>query len=399
MLSSCNIFITKEFIIKEFNSILTPEIKLIIECCKLSQNSDFIESNIALIKDWDDFLSLAHSHGIFPLAYKTLKNYIQIPLEIQNTMKHINMNIVKQNMLMTSELLKVTKLLEENSIDVISFKGPALSQMAYGDVISRQYCDLDLLVDKSNFLQVVELLKSKSYSLIDEYILDKIQEKRNIFHDLTMINDSGVNVELHWRLFSDEYMIDFDEIMLLKNLHSIKIQAQNIKTFPNEVNLIYLCIHGAKHNWERIEWLVDIMKFIKYETINKDILFDYIDKTKTQKIVYSTFNLCSSILDMEVEDSFKNKVFIKEIIELSKSFEKIFYDDFDLSISGKEPSKKITKIQFDLLRGIKAKFLFLSSLFRPTEVDYNSVKLSKKLNIFYYFIRVYNITIKKIRNL
>jgi hypothetical protein len=399
LLSSCNIFITKGFIIKEFNSILTPEIKLIIECCKLSQDSDFIESNIALIKDWDDFLSLAHSHGIFPLVYKTLKNYTQIPIEIQNTMKRINMNIVKQNMLMTSELLKVTKLLEENGIEAISFKGPVLSQMAYGDVVSRQYCDLDLLVDKSNFLQIVELLKSKSYSFIDEYILDKIQEKRNIFHDLTMISDSGVNIELHWRLFSDEYMIDFDEIMLLKDLHSIKIQAQNIKTFSNEINLIYLCIHGAKHNWERIEWLVDIMKFIKYETINRDILFNYINKTKTQKIVYSTFNLCSSILDMELENSFKNKVFTKEIIELSKSFEKIFYDDFDSSISGKEPSKKVTKVQFDLLHGIKAKFLFLSSLFRPTEVDYNSIKLSKKLNIFYYFIRIYNITIKKIRNL
>jgi hypothetical protein len=39
------------------------------------------------------------------------------------------MDIVKQNMLMTSELMKVVKILEENNIESISFKGPVLSYL------------------------------------------------------------------------------------------------------------------------------------------------------------------------------------------------------------------------------------------------------------------------------
>jgi hypothetical protein len=83
---------------------------------------------------------LAYSHGIFPLVYRSLKEFQQlIPDDIFIRMKQYYMDIVKQNMLMTSELIKVLKILEENNIEAISFKGPVLSQLAYGDVVSRLF--------------------------------------------------------------------------------------------------------------------------------------------------------------------------------------------------------------------------------------------------------------------
>ena len=74
---------------------------------------------------------MAYSHGIFPLVYRSLKEFQQlIPDDIFIRMKQHYMDIVKQNMLMTSELIKVLKILEENNIEAISFKGPVLSQLA-----------------------------------------------------------------------------------------------------------------------------------------------------------------------------------------------------------------------------------------------------------------------------
>lgn len=78
-------------------------------------------------------------------------------------MKQHYMDIVKQNMLMTSELIKVVKILEENNIEAISFKGPVLSQLAYGDVVSRQYCDLDILVDEKELIRTVNLFLDNGY--------------------------------------------------------------------------------------------------------------------------------------------------------------------------------------------------------------------------------------------
>lgn len=329
--------------------------------------------------------------------YKKLKNYENlISKEILDAMKKIYMDIVKQNMLMTKELLDVTKILEENNVISIPLKGPVLSQMAYGDVISRQYVDIDLLVDESNFLQSIEILKANSFNHENKFILEKFKEKRNIFHDMTLVNHLGINIELHWRLFSDEYMTDFDKIKLFENYSFVKINNQEIKTFSNEINLLYFCIHGAKHNWERIEWLVDIVRFIENRDIDWNLVFEYVEKTNTQKIIYSTFLLASKILDISFNDKIKNKIITKEIIKLSEGFEKIFYEEFRHSLDNKEPSKKITKVQFDLLNGIKNKYLFLISLLAPTELDRKSIKLPKSFDFLYYFVRAFNLISRKL---
>ena len=149
------------------------------------------------IENWEGFVSLAYSHGIFPLVYRTLKEYAHlIPEYIFAHMKQNYMDIVKQNMLMTSELIKVIKILEENGIEAISFKGPVLSQMAYGDVVSRQYCDLDVLVQKEEIFKIENLLKNKYKRALK---LTSSQEDIWIkyAHDLSLTNQNGINIKFH----------------------------------------------------------------------------------------------------------------------------------------------------------------------------------------------------------
>jgi hypothetical protein len=216
---------------------------------------------------------LAYSHGIFPLVYRSLKEFQQlIPDDIFIRMKQHYMDIVKQNMLMTSELMKVVKILEENNIESISFKGPVLSQLAYGDVVSRQYCDLDILVDENNIDKVCNLLKEKNYQF-DELLFKKIFENKSIFHDITIYKENIVNIEFHWRLFSDEYKTDFTSLNLNDYVTYSSISNIQLKIFKNELTLLYLSIHGTKHNWERVEWLVDIVKLVENTQLNWNEVF------------------------------------------------------------------------------------------------------------------------------
>lgn len=86
-----------------------------------------------------------------PLVYKRLKNYQElVPKIVLSGLKLNYMNIVKHNMLLTSELIKIMKLLEENDIEAVSFKGPILAQLAYPDITLRQYADLDILIKKED---------------------------------------------------------------------------------------------------------------------------------------------------------------------------------------------------------------------------------------------------------
>ena len=58
-------------------------------------------------------------------------------------------------------------------------------------------------------------------------------------------------------------------------------------------------------------------------------------------------------------------------------------------------SKKISKIQFDILHGYKNKLLFILALLKPTELDYQSVNLPKYMSFLYYLIRPINFLIRR----
>lgn len=304
------------------------------------------------------------------------------------------MDIVKQNMLMTSELMKVVKILEENNIESISFKGPVLSQLAYGDVVSRQYCDLDILVDENNIDKVCNLLKEKNYQF-DELLFKKIFENKSIFHDITIYKENIVNIEFHWRLFSDEYKTDFTSLNLNDYVTYSSISNIQLKIFKNELTLLYLSIHGTKHNWERVEWLVDIVKLVENTQLNWNEVFYIARVTKNEKILFTTLKLCVNILDLQLSDLVKTK-FDKKIEQFAKSFENLFIERFNNTLLQEEGSKNISKIQYDLLETNDSKIAFIISLLKPTQLEYSLIKLPKYLNFVYYVIRPFNVIFRKI---
>lgn len=293
---------------------------------------------------------------------------------------------------MTSELLKVLKILEENNILAIPFKGPVLSQIAYGDVISRQYVDLDILVEKKYIFRIFEILKNQNYNY-DEDLFQKKLDNKSIFHDISIYSEQGISFEFHWRLFSDEYKTDFKDLNLNEYLKNISISSKEINTFENELLLIYLSIHGTKHNWERVEWLVDIVRLIENSNLNWEKIFFIANYTKNEKILFTTLNLCSDILDLNLEQFILKKI-DKKIVNYSNAFKKYFYESF---YDSENQGKNISKIQFDLLETSNSKLLFILSLFKPTELEYKLIKIPRYLNFLYYLLRPINIFVRKFK--
>lgn len=380
-------FITKELIIKKFNSELAPEIRVIIECCKLSQNIDFIKDNIVFIKDWDNFISLAYCHGIFPLVYKTLKKYSLIPNHIENCMKFNNMDIIKQNMLMSSELLNVSKLLEENQIKAISFKGPVLSQLAYGDVISRQYCDLDILVDKKDLLNSVDIFLKNGYknTLPLEILSNEIC--LNIIKDFSLFNsEKNISVEIHWKLFEKKYDLFLKKINQT-SFQQINLNNQIINTMNNEILLVYLCLHGTKHLWERIEWICDIDRLIRNNKIDFDVIEDFFFNKSFILGIYLSKILFDTPIEMKYSKYIDNKVIVNlgnEILYfLSKDF--IFEE-----LSSK--NKKILLYHYKLNDGLIDKFRYIfKNIFSISAEDCQKFYPKKPKKYLYLLFRFYRL--------
>ena len=203
-------------------------------------------------------------------------------------MKSIYMDIVKYNMLLTSELIKVMKILEENDIKAIAFKGPTLAQLAYGDVTLRQYVDLDILIKEKDLEKVYDVLVCNNFNSMvkKEFINNKLFLEKN--SDITFVNENnGINIEIHWKLFRTKFSSNLNNENFFDGKHKIKINNYDINVFNAEILLVYLCMHGSKHKWERIEWISDIDKLLsKEQNINWKVVLEIAKSYNCLKMLY-----------------------------------------------------------------------------------------------------------------
>jgi hypothetical protein len=372
---------------------LTNEIILIIECCRLSQDSKLIEEKILLIKNWDDFISLSYSHGVFPLVYQVLKKHEdKIPLNTFVFMKQTYMNLVKTNMLMTSELIKVSKLLEENGIKAIAFKGPVLSAMAYGDVISRQYVDLDLLVNENEIENVAFILESNKYTTLNSSKLlknKKYLETDKDFSFFTPINN--IHIEMHWRLFKKNILIE----NFYSDKNEIMINNNSISTFSFDFLFVYMCLHGSTHVWERIEWIVDINRLLE---LNYDI-----DWNKLLEISEKMDCKTSLLLGLNLSKMFFNTKYPNNIDLLlkDKKIEKLtflvldFIDKNFLLVENYQKYQKVNFFNLKLINNKKEKFrYFLNVYFDVSKNDFLMFPFPSYLNFLHYFIKPFRVISK-----
>lgn len=368
----------------------STDISLIIESCKTTIDESKIKELISNINNWNNFLVLSYSHGVFPLVYHTLKAYSDIiPQEVLNTFKKHNMDIVKQNMLMTAELIKVMKTLEEHNIEAIAFKGPTLSQMAYGDITLRQYTDLDILVKKDTIYKILDIFSKKNYQR--GLILTNSQEQAwfKYFHDLGLSSPNSIYTEFHWSILDTDHPISMSDINFFKSTQVIKLNNNPINIISNEVFLIYLCVHGSKHMFERVEWVCDIDRFIRNQNIDYSKVESILENSNYKRFVYLGIYLAQLLYNTPIDDS------------LSKNLRELYLQNVSSYIFAvwknekKLDNRNNIKLMLQLFISRTDKLRYLQKkYFKPTLSEYSYINLPRSLYFLYYPIRQY-LLIKK----
>lgn len=383
---------------------LNDDLKFLIHCCKTDPTKGdigFIHSYLNTEHlDLNALISLANQHGILPLVYKTLKNlqshssslnaqHVTLSAETLTALKAHYMSISQRNMLMSAELIKIIHLLKENNIEALSFKGPTLSQMAYGDITLRQYVDLDVLVKKGDIYKIDALLKVRGYQRVLK--LSPVQEKVYIQNaqDLGFYHPkSGLHFEMHWSLLNEDYPMQINLDTIWKNPQTIRINQQEIKTFSTEELLTYLCIHGSKHLWERMEWIKDIDLLIRREDIDWEKVVKKVDGSGFDTMIYLGLSLAMQLFETPLPKHITDHTSDMKILNT--------LSDFVLqSWQGPKSTFQQTYAKLKLFPGMKEQAIYLHKiLIKPSLNDYWFIDLPKPLYWVYYFVHPY-LLIKK----
>ena len=314
-------------------------------------------------------------------------------------MKSIYMDIVKQNMLMTTELIKLSNLLDDNGIQFMAIKGPTLSQLAYGDVISRQYVDLDILVEEKNLYLATKILVKQNYSTSHSIDLLKNKNYCILDNDFSIYSpNKSTHIELHWRLFRKKISSNIGFNDYYNSKLNVLLNQNSISTLSLENLLVYLCIHGAKHSWERIEWLNDINFLIEnnYNKINWNIVINISERMKSKIALLLGLNIINDLYNTTLPPEILEEINTDSIVELRNV---IFYF-LENSPENKEnyfSQFKIMLFQIKLFEDNQQKISYiLNSYFSITRNDYFFLPLPSYLNLLYYLIKPFRLIYKSL---
>jgi len=216
--------------------------------------------------DWNYLIVTAHQHRVLPLVYRTLGRLAprDVPEPAMRRLSNAFQANARRNLFLTGELLQVLDLLGAEGIPSIPYKGPVVASLVYGDLSLRQFADLDIIVPMKDVVKARALLLSRGYRpekpMTEEELLSRLATEK----DITLLRDeAGINLEIHWAITGESDPIRIAPQSLWENLVSCSIGGRPVQTFAPDDLLLILCIHGAKHRWEKLGWLCDVAEIVR----------------------------------------------------------------------------------------------------------------------------------------
>ena len=123
--------------------------------------------------DWEQIVWVSTGQFVFSALYLQLRRaglLSELPSDLVEYMKEFADLNRERNRKMISQVVEITKLLNENGITPVFLKGTAhLLDELYEDIAERQVGDIDILVEESEMVRVAEILIDSGYTPMSEY--------------------------------------------------------------------------------------------------------------------------------------------------------------------------------------------------------------------------------------
>lgn len=384
-------------------------IQAIVACSRLEMSeSELADIRLWLagVENWPELIELANRNGVLPLIARNIARHFSdhVPSEVFQALKSFLRTHTLRNLVMTNRLIGVCNLLQDKGIKVVSFKGPVLAQLAYGNLLFRQFCDLDLLVRPSQFDEAVRIMTEGGYNLVETTgRLKRLWLAFTHKKDVTLYcpNDE-IPIELHWKLSGTHFSLPVRVEELERRLESVQIGGKALESLGFNDLFLYLCLHGARHEWERLSWISDLAHLIRARELSGQPV------DLNQMLDFARQNGCERILELGlhlVDRFYKASAYQLELSEVDDELRGLG-DEIERRIFSVvyEPSPK--KVKYQYLLSLQATSLqryklyvvymsyYLSVMLTPNSADRDVLRLPAILYPLYYVLRPFRLVLK-----
>jgi Uncharacterised nucleotidyltransferase len=230
---------------------------MLLECASPVPDEPRVRE-LARSVDWLRLVDQAEEHGVVGhlAAHVHALNENLLPAEIKRLLLERQRAQLFSTMTMTAELFRLLALFRTKDIPALVVKGPVLAMQAYGDPAIRSYVDLDLLVRQRDIRRATESLEAAGYEAAVP--LRAIDAGKIPGQYLFTKPDQRLAIELH----NDFTLRYFPRRLPIEEFFArqipVPLDAREVPALSIEDELVLVCIHGAKHFWERLIWIADV---------------------------------------------------------------------------------------------------------------------------------------------
>lgn len=255
---------------------------LLLGLCRLRFGDDLVlrlKHIAGKITDWDYFSTLANDHGIAALAGHNLESLSFTGYKNEKALsmlKNARMISVGRNAFHISSLEELLYLYNNADIKVVILKGLALELTVYGNTGLRQMTDVDILVDRQEYLKARNILMKDGY--------DSMPVKSG-FHrpimawtgkHLPSMLKNGTSVDIHIELFGGKKNNLTEKTLTTAN--EIRIDRERAWIPDPQLHFLYLIRHLHNHELQgesQLRLYTDLVVLLEQfweEIINEELL-------------------------------------------------------------------------------------------------------------------------------
>jgi Uncharacterised nucleotidyltransferase len=369
------------------------ELQLLLACARAQLNpaaAGEIASAAAQPLDWLKAIDLATGHGLSPILSCQVQTHAtaRVPETIRLALIGRFRAQTIRNFELTRELLEVLSLLEKSGVRALAFKGPVLAEQLYGNLSLREFIDLDILVAQTHASTVIALLSAKGFE--PQFILTQQQFARfqtmrsqiGLYHPAR-----NVLVEVHWALLTPGYTFSPATESPWESVQTISIAGRTIQTFSSETQLLFSCLHQAKHNWSRLGWLTDLAALIRRSpAMDWQEIQNRAGSFGTARMIRVSLRLVQRLFEVTLPDSIAE--WVEDDIYSAKIAERILKGLVSFNTKPDQPKPLDPLFRASMESFADRTCYWFDTIFRPTPLEWALLPLPDRLYGLYYPIRV-----------
>ncbi len=259
--------------------------------------------------EWARLLVLAEEHGVAGHLGASLSEFAEdlVPPEIRQALADHQRAQIFSTLRLTAELFRILDHFTSHGIGALVVKGPVLAVQAYGDPAMRSYGDLDLLVRQRDIRRATELMSAAGYSAAVS--LRAIDAGKIPGQYLFSNPHAKLIVELH----NDGTLRYFPRRLPLEEFFArqirVRLDAREIPALSVEDEFVLICIHGAKHFWERLMWIADVAALVSRQSgIDWERVVNSARAVGAERMLHTGLRLASNLLQVQLPDKVQARV-------------------------------------------------------------------------------------------